>query len=95
MPSNLSVDTLAKYLKGLAWLLGVAGLLLVGGIASFAYLQNRAQADEVERVQILEARGRVIDNDTLLSSASRKVVTVADIIRQSKQFHNQSVWVKE
>ena len=94
MHANLSVDSLAKYLKGLVWLLGAAGLLLVGCLASFTYLQNQEQAAEIERVQILKERDRVTETDTLSPGTLRKAITVADIMRQSKRFHKQSVWVK-
>lgn len=62
-------------------------MLLVGCLASFAYLQDQTQAIEAKRVSLIEG-------DTLSSQIARKAVTILDLQRQPKRFDSQSVWVR-
>ena len=87
MISDLLFSPLPRALKWLAWLIGASSFLLIGSMASFNHIENKA-----ESVRLQEWKR--IEKDTLLDEASKRAITVADLIRRPKKYHNKPVWVK-
>jgi hypothetical protein len=87
MLSNLPISPLSKALKWLVWVISAALFLLICSIASFNYMESKAEAVRLEEWERIE-------NDTLPGEILKESTTVAKLIATPEKYHNQSVWVK-
>lgn len=87
MLSDLPIGPLNRAIKWLAWLIGIASLLLIISTASFNYVESEATIAQLENF-------RKIESDTLPREISKKAITIAGLLANPTKYHNQRVWVK-
>ena len=84
MLSDSQIHLMAKALKWLTGLIGLAILLLA---MSFEYIASEAEA--VRRSEL-----KMVENDTLPARTIKQIASLATLVARPGKYHDRPVWVK-